>query len=331
MAGIEFQYPFLLLLIPLVMGLAYFIWRKENTNPTKIGYSSIKNAPVFKTWKTRLYYLPELLKVASIICLIVVVSRPRRALVNDMVKGEGIDIVMTLDISSSMLTQDFKPDRFTVSKELAQDFVNRRKSDRIGLVVFSGESFTQCPITIDHEILNSFINAQQVGYLEDGTAIGMGLATAVNRIKNSDGKSKIIILLTDGVNNKGYIDPLYAADLAKELGIKVYTIGVGSDEYAPGPVAKGFNGEFIMDYTKGEIDEEILTQIAEKTNGKYYRAFSSRDLQEIYGKIDQLEKSSVEIDVLKRYKDLYRPWLILALALFTAGILLSITIFKRYM
>jgi Ca-activated chloride channel family protein len=310
--------------------LGFYIWKLELARPVALGYSSVKNTKDLKNLKTKFYYVPEVLKWIAISLLIVVVSRPRKVLVNETIQGEGIDIVLAMDISSSMLTQDFKPDRLTVSKSMAIDFVSKRKTDRIGLVVFSGESFTQCPITVDHEILNSFIEGQRVGYLEDGTAIGMGLATAVNRMKNSEAKSKIIILLTDGVNNKGYIDPLYAAELAKDLGIKVYTIGIGSNDYALGPIGKGFNGEFIMDYTRGEIDEEVLKQIANKTNAKYFRAFTSDDLKFIYGMIDKLEKNKVEVDVLKRYKELYRPILLISLSLFTIATILSLTIFKRF-
>jgi Ca-activated chloride channel homolog len=329
MNNLEFQYPYLLFVIPIIVWLAYYIWKLEYRNINGIGYSSIKGDKKFLTLKSKIFFLPDFLKWVSLILLIVVIARPRRVLVNESIKGQGIDIVLSLDISSSMLTQDFKPDRLTVSKVLAKDFVDKRKNDRIGLVVFSGESFTQCPVTIDHEILNSFIDAQQVGYLEDGTAIGMGLATAVNRMKNSDAKSKIIILLTDGVNNKGYLDPLYAADLATDLGIKVYTIGIGSNEYALGPVGKGMNGELIMDYTKGEIDEEILKKIADKTKGKYFRAFNSGDLKSIYANIDKLEKNTVEVQVLKRYKELYRSFLIGALSLFSISMILSLTIFKK--
>jgi Ca-activated chloride channel homolog len=250
--NIEFQFPWALLLAPTLAYAFYFIHKKEKAKPKHLLVSKIDEGFIFKNWKTKYNFLPDLLKMLAMVLLVIAIARPRKALVNQSIKGEGIDIVLAMDISSSMLTQDFQPDRLEVSKQLAGEFIDKRVSDRIGLVVFAAESFTQCPVTTDHEILKDFIKGQSVGYLEDGTAIGMGLATAVNRLKDSKSKSKIIILLTDGVNNKGYIDPKAATSLAVELGIKVYTIGIGSDELSLGPVGKSMNGDYVFDYIKGE-------------------------------------------------------------------------------
>lgn len=328
--NIEFQFPWALLLIPLLIYGFIYLLRKEKDKPKYVLFSKIADEFNFSNWKTRMANLPDLLKLFALILLVIVLARPRKALVNQSVKGEGIDIVMAMDISSSMLTQDFQPDRLEVSKKLAQEFIDKRPTDRIGLVVFAAESFTQCPVTIDHEILKEFINGQTVGYLEDGTAIGMGLATAVNRLKESKAKSKIIILLTDGANNKGYIDPKAAAALAVELGIKIYTIGIGSDNFALGPVGKSMDGEYIFDYIKGEIDEDLLKEIASQTQGQYYRAKSAEDLKAIYNKIDHLEKNEIEVAVLKKYKELFRGPLLVSMMLLLISVILSHSLFKRF-
>ncbi|MBK8700607.1 MAG: VWA domain-containing protein [Saprospiraceae bacterium] len=265
----------------------------------------------------------------SLLLMTVAIARPRKALVNELVKGEGIDITLAMDISSSMLTTDFTPNRLEVSKTLAREFVQKRIQDRIALVVFAGESFTQCPLTTDHEILSDFIMSQNVGYLEDGTAIGMGLATAVNRMRDSKAKSKVIILLTDGVNNKGYIEPMTAAALAKEMDIKVYCIGLGSGEFALGPVDKDAGGNYIMGYLKGEMDEDLLRKIATTTGGNYFRARNTNDLRAVYQQIDKLEKSEVDIEVLKKYKEWFRGPAIASLLLYLLGLILHTTLFKK--
>ncbi len=328
--NIEFQFPWALALIPLLVYGYIFISGRERKRPKYLLFSKIADDFKYSNWKTKYRFLPDLLKIIAVLLLVVALSRPRKALVNQTIKGEGIDIMLAMDISSSMLTQDFQPDRLEVSKKLAQEFIDKRIADRIGLVVFAAESFTQCPLTIDHEILKDFINGQTVGYLEDGTAIGMGLATAVNRLKDSKSKSKIIVLLTDGVNNKGYIDPNAAAALAVELGIKVYTIGIGSDQLSLGPVGKSMNGEYIFDYIKGEIDEPLLKEIAADTKAQYYRAKTVDDLRTIYAKIDQLEKSEVEVAVLKKYTELFRIPLMAALFFMLLSFTLSHSLFKKF-
>lgn len=328
--NIEWQFPYILLVIPLLLWLFYRLQKSKASVISYVLFPHFEEKFQFQNWKTKFIQLPEYLKLFAMIFLVIAIARPRKALVNQSISGEGIDIVMSLDISASMLTQDFTPNRLEVSKRLAKSFVDKRINDRIGLVVFSGEAFTQCPLTVDHEIINDFIEAQQVGYLEDGTAIGMGLATAVNRVKDSDAKSKIIILLTDGKNNRGYIDPETAMGLAKELGIRVYTIGVGSDNPALGPVGRAMNGELIMDYIKGEIDEALLEKIAKETDGAFFRAKDEDELAKIYATIDQLEKSKIETAVLKKYRELYRLPLMLSLFLLLASFVSGNTVFRKF-
>jgi Ca-activated chloride channel family protein len=221
--------------------------------------------------------------------------------------------MMVMDLSSSMLAQDFQPNRLEVSKRVAIEFVGRRPYDRIGLAVFSGEAFTQCPLTTDHAVVKQFLASLQCGFLEDGTAIGMGLATGVNRIKDSEVKSKVIILLTDGVNNAGYIKPATAAEIAGQYGIKVYTIGVGSMGDALTPVSRRGDGQYIFGLARVEIDETLMQQIAEMTGGKYFRATSAQSLEKIYAEIDALEKTKIEVKAVKRYSEAYRFWLLAGL------------------
>lgn len=261
--------------------------------------------PLKKSWRMILYNCIEPLFWISIGLMIIAMARPQSEHSEEIVKGEGIDIFLVMDLSSSMLARDFEPDRLSVSKKVAVDFVSHRTYDRIGLAVFAGESYTQCPLTNDHDVLNEYLEGLECGALEDGTAIGMGLAAAVNRLKDSDAKSKVVVLLTDGVNNAGYIRPSTAAGLAKEFGIKVYTIGVGSYGQALSPVRRRSNGDYMFGITNVEIDEDLLRQIAEETGGKYYRAVSEESLQEVYNEIDRLEKTEVEIIVYKRYQELY--------------------------
>ena len=255
-------------------------------------------------------------------------ARPQLTLKEEKIKAEGLDIMMVMDLSSSMLSRDFDPDRLEVSKMVAKEFVAKRVHDRLGLVVFSGEAFTQCPLTMDHQIVTDFLSSLQVGMLADGTAIGMGLATAVNRLKDSKAKSKIIILLTDGVNNAGYIDPNTAADIAKEMGVKVYTIAVGTMGQALSPVNRRSDGQYMYAMAQVEIDTELLQKIAEMTDGKYFRAIDRQSLENIYTEIDRLEKTEIEIDIFKRYKDEYRIFLYLGLAMLLLWWLLKATLFR---
>lgn len=273
-------------------------------------------------------WLPDVLRLLSLSLLIVAMARPQLTLTEEKVEAEGIDIMLAIDLSSSMLSRDFQPDRISVSKMVAKEFVEKRPYDRLGLAVFSGEAFTQCPLTTDHLILTDFLESIQVGMLTDGTAIGMGLATAVNRIKNSESKSKVVILLTDGVNNQGYIDPITAAQIAKEYGVSVYTIGVGTEGMALSPVNRRLNGQYSFGMAKVEIDEALLEEISKLTGGKYYRAIDRESLEQIYEEINELEKTKIEVNVFKRYKEEFRRFLIFGLLLLLVEIVLRNTVLK---
>jgi Ca-activated chloride channel family protein len=266
--------------------------------------------------------------MSSIVLCILALARPRKPLTETNIKTEGIDIMMVMDLSSSMLSQDFDPDRLDVSKKVAVEFIEARKNDRIGLVVFAGEAFTQCPLTSDHTVLSSFFESLSVGQLEDGTAIGMGLATAVNRIKDSKATSRIIILLTDGVNNSGYIDPETATQLAEHYHLKVYTIGVGTDGYAPSPIGRNPNGDYVFGLAEVKIDTSLLKDIARRTGGLYFRATDSESLKEIYREIDALEKTEMETTAFQRYTELFRYFLIPGITLLLMWLWLVEVIFK---
>jgi len=316
-----------LLILPIMIWWQYI--DKKSVEPAVI-ISDLSGLEGVSSWKEKLYpYLP-ILKFIAIGLLIIAMARPQLSLTEEKVKAEGIDIMLVMDLSSSMLSKDFDPDRLEVSKMVAKEFVEKRVHDRIGLVVFSGEAFTQCPLTTDHNIVTDFLLGLQVGMLQDGTAIGMGLATAVNRLKDSEAKSKIIILLTDGVNNAGYINPNTAAEIAKEYNVKVYTVAVGTMGQALSPVNRRSDGEYMFAMANVEIDTELLKQISELTDGKYFRAIDRESLENIYAEIDRLEKTEIEVNVYKRYKDEYRKFLYPALFLLIATWLLSFTIFRTF-
>ncbi len=315
----------LLLLIPLLGLWHFFKLRKRQTVFTISDSTPIKE---LRTWRTIIYPFLPILRALSLAAVIIAIARPQLSLKEEEVKAEGIDIVLVMDISSSMLAQDFQPDRLQVSKEVAKEFVDKREYDRIGLVVFAGESFTQCPLTTDHRVVKDFMDGLQCGMLEDGTAIGMGLASAVNRMKDSPSKSKVVILLTDGVNNSGYIKPLTAAEIAVELDTKVYTIGVGSRGQALSPISRRSDGRYIFGMAQVEIDEPLLEEIANMSGGEYYRATDEQSLQSIYAEIDRLEKTEIEITTFKRYSEEFRRFLSLGLILLLVDLLLRMTIFK---
>jgi Ca-activated chloride channel family protein len=253
-------------------------------------------------------------------------ARPQSSLRGNDENIEGVDIMLAIDVSGSMLAEDFSPNRMEAAKKVASDFISGRTSDRIGIVVFSGESFTQCPLTIDHNILKTQIEAIKSGMLEDGTAIGEGLATAINRLKSSDAISKTIILLTDGVNNRGAIDPISAAELAKTFGIRVYTIGVGTMGMAPYPVQTPFGKQYVQEEVK--IDEDMLKQVARSTDAQYFRATNKSSLQNIFQEIDKMEKSKIEVTAYERKSEEFAILLWLALAIFVSELLLRLTVFK---
>ncbi|GHV43651.1 aerotolerance protein BatA [Bacteroidia bacterium] len=253
-------------------------------------------------------------------------ARPQSSLRGNEENIEGVDIMLAIDVSSSMLAEDFSPNRLEAAKKVATDFVSGRTSDRIGIVVFSGESFTQCPLTIDHNILKTQIDAIKSGMLEDGTAIGEGLATAINRLKSSSAISKTIILLTDGVNNRGSIDPISASELAKTFGIRVYTIGVGTRGMAPYPVQTPFGKQYIQEEV--QIDEDMLKQAADNTGAKYFRATNKNSLQNIFQEIDKMEKSKIEVTAYERKSEEFALFLWFALGIFVVELLLRLTAFR---
>lgn len=326
--NIEFSSPYWLLLlaiIPLMLLYKYYSKRQEIEPMT---FSTLESISGLYSWKEKAIKPLPILRYLALAALILTMARPQQTLKEEVVKAEGIDIILAMDLSSSMLAKDFDPDRLTVSKEVAAKFVDKRVYDRIGLVVFAGDSFTQTPLTTDHNILKDFLANIECGMLDDGTAIGMGLATATNRLKDSKSKSKVIILLTDGVNNAGYIKPLTAAEIAKEYDMKIYTIGVGTTGAALTPVNRRNDGKFVFGMSKVNIDEKLLSEISKMTGGRYFRATDEAMLNSIYDEIDQLEKTEMEVNVFKRYKDIFRIPLMLAFGLLLLEFILRQTVLR---
>jgi len=260
--------------------------------------------------------------------LIIALARPQSISTKQNVHIEGIDIVMAIDVSGSMLARDFKPDRLEAAKEVAKDFIAKRPNDRVSLVIFSGEAFTQVPLTTDHQMISTIFEEVKSGMIEDGTAIGDGLATSVSRLKNSDAISKVIILITDGVNNAGSVDPVSAAEMAHMFGIRVYTIGIGSMGTAPYPVQTPFGMQ--MQQMQVQIDEELLQEIATKTGGRYFRADNNDKLKDIYKEIDVLEKSKIDVQEFRKKHEAFVPFALLAFALFFLEISLRYLVFRRF-
>jgi Ca-activated chloride channel family protein len=278
-------------------------------------------------WKVRFTHLTALLRLLALVLVIVALARPQTTSEGENVSTEGIDIVLVTDVSGSMLAEDFRPNRIEAAKAVAADFVDGRPNDRIGLVVFAGESFTQCPITLDHAVVKSLIAEVKSGQIEDGTAIGMGLATAVSRLKDGKSKSRVIILLTDGVNNRGAIDPLTAAGIASTFGIRVYTVGVGTIGMAPYPVQTPLGTQYSN--VPVEIDEELLKNIAAQTGGKYFRATDNDKLRMIYSEIDRLEKTRIEVTQFRRHREDFYAAGFLAGFLLLGEAALSLTLFRK--
>lgn len=328
MDTLHFANPkFLWLLTIIVPMIGYYIYRSLQGGAT-IQISTIKTLNgVSRTYKYYLRHLPFVMRTLALALLIIALARPRANEYGSNSMTEGIDIVMALDVSGSMLARDFKPDRISAAKEVAAKFVVDRPNDRIGLVVFAGESFTQSPLTTDKRSLQNLIGQVQSGILEDGTAIGNGLATAINRLKESDAKSKVVILLTDGVNNSGQVAPLTASEIAKSYDIRVYTIGVGSLGTAPYPTVDVW-GNITFTPMKVEIDEQMLTTIATQTGGEYFRATNEDKLKEIYDKINQLERTKIETNDFVNYKELFALYALLALALLVGEQLLRQLLLK---
>ncbi|MBO4992685.1 MAG: VWA domain-containing protein [Alistipes sp.] len=325
----KFANPYLLWLLALVVPMvAYYIYRTLQGGAA-IRISSVagaRNAP--RTVRYWLRHAPFVLRVAAVVLMIVALARPQDVEEQSRTNAEGIDIMLAIDISSSMLARDFQPDRLTAAKEVAAEFIADRYGDRIGLALFAGESFTQSPLTTDKGTLQTLLMRLRSGIIEDGTAIGNGLATAINRLRESDAKSKVIILLTDGVNNRGEIAPLMAAEIAADMGIKVYTIGVGTRGKAPYPAVDMF-GNMSFQMMDVEIDEQTLEQIAQTTSGRYFRATDRQSLKEIYDEINAMEKSKVEVTDLTIYHEQFLPLLLLAIGLLVAEFLIEKIVLKR--
>lgn len=328
MGNFEFQHPWFLLLLLALPFMWWWKYKRAETQTTEMRFPHVSAIEDLVSIKTLLFkYLP-LLRYLGLAFLIIALARPRLVLKEEEVKAEGIDIMMIMDLSSSMLARDFQPDRLTVSKEMGKRFIDKRTYDRVGLVVFAGESFTQSPLTTDHRIVKEFMGSLESGIMEDGTAIGMGLASAVNRLKESESKSKVVILLTDGVNNAGYIKPMTAAEIAKELDVKVYTIGVGSMGNAVSPISRRSDGRYVFGVARVEIDEELLTEISKLTGGRYFRATDEAGLERIYEEIDRLEKTEIDVSVFKRYSEEFRRMLLIGLILLGLELLLKNTILR---
>jgi Ca-activated chloride channel homolog len=323
---ISFAYPILFGLLLCLPLLIYWYVKKDRQGTVLV--SSVRNFEGTHSWKNWFRHVPFVIRMMAIICLILALARPQIRNDEELTSGEGIDIVLCLDISGSMLAQDFTPNRMEAAKKVASDFIDGRPTDRIGLVIFSGESFTMSPLTTDRSVLKNQLFSVESGLLEDGTAIGSGLATSVERLRSSQSRSKVIILLTDGENNGGLIDPNTAKEIAKSVGVRVYTIGVGTEGFAPMPVQTA--GGVIMQKEKVSIDEKLLTQIANETGGKYFRAKDNESLSSIYKEIDQLEKTRIEITTLKRYSEQFFPFALAAAILIFVEYALRFTLFRKF-
>lgn len=300
----------LAIIVPLIAAYYIFVARREAT----LTVSAIGGRRAPRTLRYWLRPLPIVLRLAALVMFIIALARPVNVTNESEATTEGIDIVLSMDISGTMLARDFKPDRLTAAKRLAAEFVAERRGDRIAVVAFAGEAFTQAPLTSDQATVETMLSRLRSGVVEDGTAIGNGLATAINRLRESSAKSKVIILLTDGVNNRGQISPIMAAEIARDMGVKVYTIGVGTRGRAPYPAVDMFGNQTTV-MADVEIDEELLEEIASMTGGKYYRAVNDEALREIYAEINALEKSKVQVTHYQTYEELFLMWVVLGLLL----------------
>ncbi len=328
MNGITFAEPLFLYLLAVVPAMIIFYLLKQHKTTASLHMPGLQ--PFANTGSTYRHYLRHVLfafRVIAVGLLILVLARPQATDKFQNTSTEGIDIILALDISGSMLARDFRPDRLEASKDVATEFISGRPYDRIGLVVFSGESFTQCPLTTDHAVLINLLREIQSGMIEDGTAIGMGLATSINRIKDSEAKSKVIILLTDGVNNRGEIAPVTAAGIAKTFGIRVYTIGVGTQGMAPYPVQTPYGIQY-QDMPV-EIDEAILKEISANTGGKYFRATDNDKLLQVYNEIDKLEKSKIDVRQFSKKEEKFLIPALIAFCLLLFELIIRNTLFKN--
>ena len=327
--NIDFAYKevfFLFLLLPLMVAW-YFLNQKKQQGSLMV--SATSSFGKTNSWRVTARHSLFVLRLLCIASLLLALARPQTRNDEELKSGEGIDIIICMDISGSMLAQDLTPNRFEAAKQLAAEFVGQRTTDRIGVVIFAGESFTLSPLTTDKNILQSQIYGIQQGALEDGTAIGDGLGISVERLRNSPTKSKVIILLTDGEDQGGRISPLEGKELAKAYGIKVYTIGIGTEGYAPVPMQTS-TGTTVVQRQKVNIDEKLLRQIAEETGGFYFRARDNESLRNIYSEIDKLEKTRIEITSLRRYTEKFHPFAIAAAAFLLLEIVLRMTLFRKF-
>ncbi|HOI28145.1 MAG TPA: VWA domain-containing protein [Melioribacteraceae bacterium] len=328
LGDVTFAYPWILYLLILLPFFFYLYWKRKDNITPNITFSSLQMfGDVPKSLKEKLVHLPAVLRIIALALLIVAFARPQTFSSGENIYTEGIDIAMVLDISGSMLAEDFKPNRLEAAKKVIDDFIKGRTTDKIGLVIFSGESFTQCPLTIDYSVLSNLLKEIYSGMIQDGTAIGNAIANGVNRLKDSKAKSKVMILLTDGVNNAGEIDPVTSAQIAQQFGIRIYTVGVGTIGEAPYPFQTPFGKRYQM--VPVEIDEALLKQISNITGAKYFRATNNRKLVEIYEEIDRLEKTRVEVTSYRHAKELYFSWALAGFLLLLAEFGLSRTYLRK--
>ncbi len=323
MSNITFASPYFFYLLLLIPVYIYWYWKRNRQQYVELQISSLENfqfAP--RSWRQRFRHLLFAFRIFTFTFLVIALARPQSSTRSENVTTEGIDIVLATDISGSMLAEDLRPNRIDAAKQVAIDFIDGRENDRIGLVIFAGESFTQCPLTTDRAVVKNLLKDVKSGMIEDGTAIGMGLATSVSRLKESKAKSKVIILLTDGVNNRGFIDPLTASQIAQSFGIRVYTIGVGTIGLAPYPVQTPFGTQYQN--VPVQIDEELMKKISEITGGKYFRATDNKKLKAIFQEIDKLEKTKIEVTEFRRKSEKFTT-----AALF-AGLFLLLELLFRY-
>ena len=324
-----FEYPKLLwlLVIPALLVLHYIYLELSERHPHLRVSTSVPWMAGGRSFVAFLRHIPFVLRIAALVLIVIAIARPRSSEEMERIDTEGIDIILAMDVSTSMLARDFTPDRINASKDIAIEFISQRPSDRMGIVVFAGESFTQCPLTTDRATLINLMKEVQTDLIEDGTAIGNGLATAVARMKDSDAKSRVVILLTDGVNNRGEISPQMAAEIAKTYGVRVYTIGVGANGVAPYPVMTPWGVE--VQNVKVEIDEALLSEIAEATGGRYFRATDNTKLAEIYSEINKMEKARTTVDSFPVYKELFGLYALIALLALLMELLFNWFVIRR--
>lgn len=315
-----------MLLLP---AMIFWYVKMSNKQNSSVLVSSVRSFGESRSFKTALRHVPFILRLLCIACLVTALARPQTRNDQEMISGEGIDIILCMDVSGSMLAQDFSPNRLEAMKQVAADFVDKRPTDRIGLVIFAGESFTSSPITMDKTTLKTQILNAQTGYLADGTAIGDGLATSVERLKDSKTKSRIVILLTDGEDQGGLLDPNAAKEIAKSVGIKVYTIGMATEGFADAPM-QSEDGQVTVRKQKVNLNEQLLRDIAAETGGLYFRARDNASLENIYAEIDKLEKSNVQITALRRFREKFLPFAVAAAIFLLLELILRYTLFRKF-